>query len=394
MEREIFLCRLLPERTCCELKHTENRNVHIELMRLAACLMVIMIHTKLPDIPAEGTVDRLAVLTYCLDGDAVAWFFVITGCFLYAGGKSFGHVLRKYVSGILLPALIVVWFLMAAEGYLGAAGVVPGAGAFHFPDMETYLSGILRMDNLRWGAGFGAYWYIFRYGTMLLWYPVIRAIAEQEKGDRILVWLVLVKMVFTLFELLEAMSGGYSQVLSNLQWLSSAPAFTILGHLLYKHREKMRGARRAACAGLIFLVCTLGKYLAQMHIYNTGGTAVLPEMYDSVFSFGSSAAAFALFMAVPVVKRAGEAVSFLARYTFYIYLVHIQVIQKLTSMGVMGQLRDRILAIPSYALNHLLYEGAVVLLVFFAALPPAILGRSAERGIRMAVRKIKSGAFR
>ncbi len=296
--------------------------------------MVIMIHAKLPDIPAEGAVDRLAVLTYCLDGDAVAWFFMITGCFLFAGGKSFGQVLKKYLANILLPALIVVWVMMAVEGYLGAAGVLPGPGSFHMPDMEAYLSGILHMDNMRWGAGFGAYWYIFRYGAVLLWYPALRAIARQENGDRILLWLVLVKVGYTFFELLEALEGGYSPVLSNLNTISSAAAYVVLGHLLWKHRGKMKGRRQVLGAGFIFLVCTAGKYLVQMHIYGTGGTACLPEMYDSVFSFASSAAVFALFMAVPVPERAGKVVAFLSRYTFYVYLVHIQVIQKLTSMGI------------------------------------------------------------
>ena len=81
-----------------------NRDIGIELTRVFACLVVIGVHVSLADM-VSGAYDPSRGLINCFLADGVAFFWLITGCFLFRNG-SYQKTLLRTAKSIALPMAI------------------------------------------------------------------------------------------------------------------------------------------------------------------------------------------------------------------------------------------------------------------------------------------------
>lgn len=369
-----------------------KRELGIELLRIIACFLVVVIHIKLSDLENDGGIIKEQVLLSCLSGYAVAVFFAITGCFWYRQDKPFKDVIIKHVRTILIPTFVVIMIFLIFREYLFAENIIPTLADVSAPNMGNFFKGILSQTPELIGQHdtFAIYWYVIDFTLLLIWYPLVRVIVKDEIGEKIMWAFVIIAFINRAFEEIQ----WFTNWDFNIREISIVPmalVMTMLGHLIYSKKEFILNNARVCriCSAILYVLSILMSYTLQYKLYKVN-PSVGPEFanWKHTPAFLIVISLLVFFISLDNLKIGNVAqkiILTISGFTFYVYLIHNGVTLKMMSTGFFWILRERMVAILSSHGKYLLVSFIMAVLVIAFSIPMCIvmkwLNKMIQRGI-------------
>ena len=323
------------------LKQCKNRDLSVEILRILAMMIVVGVHIKLPD--NMGTyLDTGRIFISCILADGVAVFFMILGFFLFGKNNKWPDLIKKSLLRILLPLVLVSAFTW----YLGDFFVY-GQSIYDsiFHSMEEYKNllreSILEFKNIQ-PLG-GHLWYLYVYFGVVLIMPALKGIKEAFDNAFKRQWIVLMIFFILLFinDITVNKLLGLNHLLAN--GVIGAGIFVIAGAVLYENKEKFIRNYKYGLLGIgLFFISNIIRVYAVRYYYEAYYTNHLEAWYTS-FGFINVISLFMVIFGfsgyIKVSDKMRNFIGHFAKVTFYIYLIHILVVNYLLNQGVAENLQ-------------------------------------------------------
>ncbi|MDO4484193.1 MAG: hypothetical protein Q4C54_07115 [Clostridia bacterium] len=281
---------------------------------------------------------------------------------------------------MLLPVLLLEVFAQAIAPWFTAPGLSLSADQLVMPDFVGILRGVWQLNFRAWTGLGGHTWYITELMRCLLYFIPMKLVATHP-DKRVCRGVAAFVLVMTCISSVRTAYPATTLCLPPSQLIF--PCYFVMlmvGQEMYAARERLRSGR-VFCAGLAgFVLLTAGKYL----LNRTGLLGYdLCFSADSPFTFLSLPFLYMMFLPIRLPERAADVIRRLAKKTFYVYLLHPLINDKLRALGVF----DRTFAFfigktPILMLDYLLmclcnilidFTIAVLLTLPFTALHKAIM---------------------
>ena len=327
------------------------RDWRVELLRVIACFMVIIIHIRL--YPFSGTTLRDSViLIYVLSGPSVAIFFLISG-FFFRGTQSILHIWKRFMTSVICPAVMLIMALSFLRPWIAQPEIslLQSMRMAHpLQDFLSMLRGFLCLDVVSFGSYAEHLWYILSYGTMMLWVPIIIGLLRAHE-ERIL--LLLMGFAFLHFTL-DNLNGLYPLpiALYRPECIGKPTMYAIAGFFLYRHvtvrrstlDQSVEARERHACL-LLALLLSIALFFLQKQLYVKGLqmgqdiAALNANYYYTSWSgmlCGLQAIVISAFilMLPEIPARAAQMIRTLGSLTFPIYLIHFIFTNHFRALGI------------------------------------------------------------
>lgn len=327
------------------------RDWRVELLRVIACFMVIIIHIR--QYPFSGTTLRDSViLMYVLSGPSVAIFFLISG-FFFRESQSILHIWKRFLTSVICPSMVLIMALSFLRPWIAQPEIslLQSMRMAHpLQDFLSMLRGFLCLDVVSFGSYAEHLWYILSYGTMMLWVPMIIGLLRAHE-ERIL--LLLMGFAFLHFTL-DNLNGLYPLpiALYRPECIGKPTMYAIAGCFLYRHVTVRRAtldrsteARARHTCLLLALLLSIALFFLQKHIYVKGfqmgqDTAALNASYyytswNGMLCGLQSIAISAFILMLPEIPaRAAQTIRTLGSLTFPIYLIHFILTNHFRALGI------------------------------------------------------------
>lgn len=332
-----------------------KRDSRVELLRLYACLAVLVLHFK-PSTIVNGTALLPRLFVTCLCTDAVGVFLLIAGFFFFQGRKSYGKRMAACLQKILIPTL--VYTLLVATVYplaIGSPVDYRNVAAEFAATLLTWNPIIHNAQHL---------WYMYLYVLLVAAYPLLRWVKEH--------WLATPARQTAL------LVGSFAFLLLNdltnnrILHASMAPVtvlipgvlFVLAGSILYQLRHAVQGRPMVTVISLgIFVAAN-----ALRSVYMCRALNIDPNnnhLYGWCTGVGFVCCA-ALAVAVLSFKPfASRAVNALASNTMEIYMLHPLMSEILSALGVRIWIVSTFLDGSERFTQYLKFVAIYPLLVFF-----------------------------
>ena len=324
------------------IRHS-SRDLNVELLRIIACLMVIMIHVR--PFPFSGTTLRNAVVFInVMNGPAVAAFFLISGFFI-SKKQTLSHIILRFLKGVILPTAIFVFCLGLIRPWID----IPGMGLLQsilssqpLTILSDMLQGFLAFDTVRFGIYADHLWYIFSYASIMFWMPVILTLVKHDENTALKLMLLIGVFHYTLVNLSALVIPPFGIYIPEA--VGKPALYTIAGYLFYSWIKKVRATEQSLTRNkrlpllflLMFIILSIVLFFLQKRVYMQGlliGRTVDELNTDYYFTSWSgllcALQTVALSGAVLLLplnsfseNLGGKFISTLGGYTFYIYLMH------------------------------------------------------------------------
>ena len=321
-----------------------NRDIRIELLRIFACFSVVLIHCYEPYL-INNHISKQMLILYAIVGCANTIFFFITGCFWYNSCLDiydFLKVLKRFLLNVFLPTLLFsILFAILDPFVYGYQGSV--LNYFNGLDFKMIAYGIIHRNfNAISGASL-PYWYIFEFARLLLFYPLI-AFLINKKQNKLIILLIIIGFVRSLINDLSVLPQ--LNYLENFlfPYFPNSLIFTLLGYIFYNNKEKILN-KINNYLGFILVVLSLFLQLVLEMIALRIDININRFFYWD--SFISYIMVIGLFLFVYSLKesfinRFNTIINFIAKRSFYIFLLHFGVYTKLLTSGFIDVLKNTI----------------------------------------------------
>lgn len=370
----------------------KKRELGIELLRIVACFLVVIIHIKLSDLENDGGIIKEQVLLSCLSGYAVAVFFAITGCFWYRQDKPFKDVIIRHVRTILIPTFIVIMVFLVFREYLLAENIIPTLADVSAPNVANFFKGILAQmpELIGQHDTFAIYWYVIDFTLLLIWYPLVRVIAKDAIGEKIMWAFVIIAFINRAVEEIQWFTD-WDFYIREITIIPMALVMTMLGHLIYSKKEFIINNARMCriCSAILYVLAILISYILQYKLYKVN-PSMGPEFanWKHTPAFLIVISLLVFFISLDTVKignAAQKIILTISGFTFYVYLTHNGVTLKMMSTGFFWVLRERIMAIsPSHG-KYFIVSFIMAVLVIVFSIPMCIIMRWLNKVIQSGV---------
>ncbi len=276
------------------------RKSYLDIIRLAACLLVIIMHS-----PMEGASGMLQNAIYTFTAPCIGLFFMVSGALLLPaeGGISF---LRKRFSKVLVPTIL--WSLF----YIGANVV------FKRQDISAIPKQILSVPFSP--QGHNVLWFMYTLCGLYILAPVIspwlKSASRKEIEIILFVWGIT--LLYPVFEGFLDISESTS---APLYYFTGYAGYFLLGYYFTRF-EVSWGPARIFLVAVVALAC-----LAAIRFLPLGIRFEKAIGYLSIFAVMLTMAYFSALekigrMITPE-SSSGKILAVLSGLSFGVYLVHI-----------------------------------------------------------------------
>lgn len=195
----------------------KKRNYPLDLIRVIACLMVVLMHSPMPSENANGIF--LSLLSY-MTAPCIGLFFMVSGALLLPVKEETGTFLKRRLEKILGPTL--VWSLI----YIGYN---------HYQGTDhSWWKEILSLPFS--AQGHGVMWFMYTLTGLYLIAPVLskwlQTCSKRELEFYLLLWVVT--LCYPLLRLFLSIQTGESGI---LYYCTGYVGYFLLGHYLNKYPE-------------------------------------------------------------------------------------------------------------------------------------------------------------
>lgn len=312
-----------------EIKSLAAKNHSIELVRIIACLLVIMAHSQLSVVEENAIVSgRLAFST--LIADDVPLFLLVTGFFLFGRIKSdadiiptFPYKAKSFLSRVYIPTIV---YILISIFYRYFSSLGPNSTILD-ADWDYLWRFIFRLapgDHL---------WYICTYMSFIFFFPMLAFVCQDNPQKNKLRHTLLAVAIagavvgdiqyffkMSMFEL-DKFLWGYCTI------------FLILGYELSLFIRKFNGRQKKlfAIGAVVYLIGFLTKYFLQDYMFTEYGYVNnrfrwLQTSLCFVTATGMFTTVYALGTIIKANSIPAKIINYIGSCTFAIYLFHMLVI--------------------------------------------------------------------
>lgn len=316
-----------------ETKSLANKNHSIELVRIFACLLVIMAHSQLGVVENNAIVSgRLAFSTFIADD--VPLFLLVTGFFLFGRIKSdsdiiptFPYKAKSFLSRVYLPTIV---YILISIFYRYFTEHLPSIANADWDYLRRFVFRLAPGDHL---------WYICTYMSFIFFFPMLAFVCQDDpqknKLRRILLGIAIggamigdLQYFFrsSMFEL-DKFLWGYCTI------------FLILGFelSLFIRKFEQQQKKLLAIGAVLYLIGFFVKFGLQNYMFTDYG------YIDNRFRWLQCSPCFVtatgLFIVVYTLGKLIKAnsipsriINYIGSCTFAIYLFHMLVINATSSI--------------------------------------------------------------
>lgn len=349
-----------------EVSLRKNTDIKAELLRVIACLMVILVHIRLRPV-VDGEVIKTPVLIGCFLSSCVGIFFLVTGFFMYNGSNSFWRVAKGFLIKILTPTLFVVFATLVLNDWiLGQASLAVCIREADYPGtIKAMVDGVLHISSDYWGSLCAHLWYIAEHAKIVLFFPAIMVLVRYA-GAKVLMYLAGLNIFFCLTIDLFRTFGNFPFPYVE-PFLRASQALVLVGCILYRHRENLKRKKNTPFILLaVYLLSIFWMFFTQMKQFRTEGVD-WPGAYFTTWLSGigmvSAILLVAFVLSLPddlkLWRWIKGPVVFIGDLSFLIYLVQFAVITKAGSEQVMERFVSIAVDPMGTVLYYLLYGGFI-----------------------------------
>lgn len=346
----------------------KGKNQSIELIRIVACLLVIMAHSQFAVVGTNGIVYGLLGMSTMV-ADDVPLFLLVTGFFFFGRVKSdqdvcgaFAYKAKSFLGNLYIPTLLYILISIFYRYY-----TTPTLTSLADADWNYLGRFIFRLapgDHL---------WYICTYMSFVFFFPMLaflcQDIPERNKMRRILLGVAVAGTIVIDVQYILRM---YMFDIEKFLW-GYCTIFLILGYELSLFVKK-HGANRLKLALLglgLYVVSFALKYGLQIYMYNQFQEVNCRFRWlQCTPCFISAVGLFLLIYSLgTLVKKDGKlayVISFIGSCTFAIYLFHQIVIKATQTWRFQLSAHFGYVQTLPGALGYYFSYAAIVFLITFA----------------------------
>ncbi len=307
-----------------------NRIVKYDLLRIISCFAIVLLHVSngywyVVDINGSDFTTMTIYNSFTRFGVPV--FFMLSGLFLLNPEKELSA--KKWISKILKLAVgFYIWSLFYAFQSVIYNGVLHGWG--------TVTSDMWSNAITRFIKGHGHMWFLLDLLGFYLLLPILRKICEDIKvtGYFLLLWVIVRFLIATV---LPQIDGGavYSFVdLMHLYLLNGYIGYFLAGYYLDKVHIPVFIRCLLYALGAGALIFTMVRTLADCRMSLTYDDRWFSPSNINVLILSISVFVFFKYIKVPRSIAEAKWITVMAKSSFFVYMVHTFIIEKLGLLGI------------------------------------------------------------
>ena len=327
-----------------------NRIVYLDLLRIAATFIVMMLHISSNQFDTLNPASLQWKVQNIYDGLSrwgVGIFVMISGALFLKTDIPLNILYRKYVLRILIA--MVFWTVVYSLIYVAATH-------------NSLLDCLTRFDEVCYHL-----WFLLMITGLYIIVPFLKIITENEKLTRYflivgLLFAFIIPETIGVLKIISPSYGASAQKIMNqahFHFVLGFPTYFILGHYLSSHSIPCKTRRLICFLGVLgFAVTALGNMPLALHrnksvevFFGNNTVNVLLEGV-SVFVFFKHHFGEGSYQRTTV-----SVISALSKYSFGAYLVHVAIISFL----------EEVLKLNAASFNPIIAIPVTTLLVFIAS---------------------------
>lgn len=204
----------------------KQRDLSLDLLRIVACVMVVMMHSPIPSDNSDGII--LSSLSY-FTAPCIGLFFMVSGALILpppiaSESNTALPFLRKRLKRVLMPTLVWTFFYIAIKWF----------------DGNTTSSEVLTsIFSIPFSAqGHGVLWFMYTLLGLYLVTPILHAWLRNasEKDIRFYLLLWLITMCYPLLQIFVEVNDTSTGM---LYYFSGYVGYFVLGYWLQSYGEKL-----------------------------------------------------------------------------------------------------------------------------------------------------------
>lgn len=286
----------------------KERNLSLDIIRILACLMVVLMHSPMPSENAVGPF--LAALSY-LTAPCIGLFFMVSGALLMPVKTDYKTFLKKRFSKIVIPTILWSVIYIALRLYYS----------------ESEISLLQQLCSLPFSAqGEGVLWFLYTLAGLYLLAPILSAWVEKAT-KRELETVLALWAVTLCYPLISAWVEVNTSNTGVLYYFAGYAGYFLLGYYLrrYPYALGMAIPTFIAASGAVLLLW-LKRVGIAFDFYSL-------FWYQSIFIAAFAVAIWKIVEKINGYFKIGggivHIISTLSNLSFGVYLVHILIMRRL-----------------------------------------------------------------
>lgn len=197
-----------------------NRDFSLDIVRILACFLVVLMHSPMPSENANGPF--LAALSY-FTAPCIGLFFMVSGALLLPVRMDYFNFLKRRLSKVVIPTL--VWIAI----YLGL-------NIYYSQSEINILQSLLSIPFS--AQGHGVLWFMYTLIGLYLLAPILSAWVEKASDQEIKLVLLLwcVTLCYPLLNRWLCINTGTTGI---LYYFTGYAGYFLLGYALKHHRIRL-----------------------------------------------------------------------------------------------------------------------------------------------------------
>lgn len=316
-----------------------KRDVSIDLIRIVACMSVILIHLCLQVLNrCYNRIDWSRLLEKSFLTDGVPLFFMITGFFL-VNGRSYKKIWKSTFFKVILPSFIFVVFVQIFEPFiLNKMSFIECISNINF-NFIPIIQAILKADVTYLSSLCDHLWYIFSYVKIIIWIPVLWLVCKETDNSK-LARRIMIGLTFINAVLVDIQRFWTLPVIGQINLITIIPReimYVLIGYELFVHKDKIKNNKKLCIISLVgFILVNFIRYRTEMFYmvlnYFTdivGRPNFMEWKYTSLNVFSGVFLFIFLYSFEIKNERISKILTWISNKTFGIYLIHYLILAKI-----------------------------------------------------------------
>lgn len=323
-----------------EVKQIKKRDASIELIRIIACITVVLTHLSLNVFDQyHSQVDWSRLFEKCFFTDGVPIFYMIMGFFI-ANGRSYKKMWSNTLKKIIVPVLFYIGFAQIFYMFIINKQSLSWCleNAFINLNIQGFFRTIITGDVTHINSLCAHLWYIISYIKIIIWIPVLWLVCKEEENPklarRMIVSFGILALLIRDIQRFATLPIGVAKV---FEMVNPDILYVLLGYELFVHKDKIKNNKKLCLiSGAIFILINVIRYKLEMqymvinNFYEIVGRENFVEWRYTVLNVISGVAMFMAIYSFDIKnEKLSKIINWIADKTFGIYLIHYLLLAKI-----------------------------------------------------------------
>ncbi|MGL5894238.1 MAG: acyltransferase [Bacteroidales bacterium] len=294
----------------------KDRVVYFDLVRLLACVMVVLIHAPRTVIDGSGSNAVIALFSF-INAPCIPLFFMLSGALSFPVKRSKEGFLRSRLPRLVIPLLFWSVVVSVIKVFIGLWTT------------DELFSSIFRLPVVPIE---GVYWYLYTAIGLTLFTPIISIVIENSSRKLIEYYLLLWGVTLLLPYYNHIVPGTFS-ITGNFYAMfypfAGFLGFMVLGYYINRYQILLKDMISTKRTTLFTILSLMTIFINPMlYLVRMLGYDVDQVPHDLYLVYHVAVMSVLIFIGMRYIRlgdKMGGVISHFAKYTFGIYLVHFMI---------------------------------------------------------------------